>query len=132
MSVSDPIADFLTGIRNALKARKETVTMPSSKIKERIAAILKEESFIKNYAVVEEGKKRFIRLQLKYLKGFKPAVKSLKRISRPSLRRYVEVARIPRVLNGLGVAILSTSQGIMTGEDARKKNIGGEVICKIW
>lgn len=132
MSVSDPIADFLTCVRNALKAKKEEVVIPSSKVKESISQILKDEKFISNFQVLEEGKKKYIKLYLRYLKGNKPALKNIRRVSRPSLRRYVEVDRIPRVLNGLGVVVLSTSKGIMTGTKAREENVGGEVVCKVW
>lgn len=131
MSVSDPIADFLTCVRNALKARKQTVTVPSSKLKTRIAEILKEEGFIKNVKVVEEGSKKYLVLYLKYLKDQRPAIKKMSRLSRPGLRRYSDSTKIPRVLNGLGIVILSTSSGVMTGKEARKAHIGGEVLCTI-
>lgn len=132
MSVSDSIADFITVIRNAIQAKKETVTLPTSRVKTEIVNILKKEKFIKDYKVIEDGNKRSVRVHLKYLKGNRPAINDLKRISRPSLRRYVDVKKIPRVLSGLGVVILSTSKGVITGEEARKQNIGGEVICKVW
>ena len=132
MSISDPIADFIVCVQNASMAKKESVTLPSSKIKARIAEILKEEGFIKNFKVVEEGPKRFIRIYLKYLRGNRPAIRKLRKISTPGLRRYVEAGRIPRVLNGLGIVILSTSKGVVSGKVARQDNIGGEVICKVW
>jgi len=131
MSVTDPIADFLTCIRNACKAKKETIAIPSSNVKESIAKILKDEGFIKNYKVIEEGNKKVIHIYLKYLKGRISAIKKIKRISKPGLRRYTEAAHIPRVLSGLGVVVLSTSQGAITGEEARRGNIGGEIICTI-
>jgi small subunit ribosomal protein S8 len=132
MSLSDPIADFLTSIRNAVKAQKEAVTVPTSKVRNTIAEILKEEKFIENFKIIEEGPKRFLRIHLRYLKGKKSAIKHIRRISLPGLRRYVETKKIPRVLNGLGIVILSTSRGMVTGEKARELNIGGEVVCKVW
>jgi len=131
MSVSDPIADFITCIRNACQSRKETVTLPASKVKIQITEILKQENFINNFKVIDEGNKKFIRIYLKYIKGNRSAIKSFKRVSTPGLRRYVEAKRIPRVLNGLGIVILSTSKGIITGEKARHEKTGGEVLCTV-
>ncbi len=96
------------------------------------AEILKDEGFIKNCTIVDEGTKKYLRLYLKYLKGNKSAIKNLKRISKPGLRRYVDVEKIPRVLNGLGIVVMSTSKGLVTGENAKKENVGGEVICTVW
>ena len=132
MSVSDPIADFLTVIRNGCKARKEVIVVPSSKVKERITEILKEERFINNYKIIEEGSKKFIRIYIRYLRNGNPAIKDMQKVSRPGLRRYVEAKKIPRVLNGMGIMIVSTSQGIMCDEKARKENVGGEMICSVW
>ena len=132
MSISDPIADFITCIRNAAKAKKEAVTLPASKMKVQITEILKDERFITNFKVIEEGNKKFIRIYLRYLKGNRSAIKRIKKVSTPGLRRYVESKRIPRVLNGLGIIILSTSKGIITGEEARKQKTGGEMICTVY
>ena len=132
MSLSDPIGDFLTGIRNAVQAKKETVTLPSSKLKERICEILKDEGFIRNFKVMEDDNKKSVRIHLKYLKNNRPAIRNLQRVSRPSLRRYVASKKIPRVYNGLGVVILSTSRGVVTDTHARKEHIGGEMLCKVW
>ncbi len=131
-ATTDPIADFLTQIRNSMRANKPTVTAPGSKITVRIAEILKNEGFIENFKVMEEGPKKFIRLHLKYFKAKKPAIQSVIRISKPGLRRYVNCEEIPRVLGGLGVAIVSTSKGVMTDRQARAAKVGGELICKVW
>jgi small subunit ribosomal protein S8 len=132
MAVSDPVADFLTIIRNGCKAKKETVTIPSSKLKGEIAEILKQEGFIKNYKIIEDGTKKQLRIYLKYLRNGKSAIKNLQKVSRPGLRRYTKAEKIPRVFNGMGVMIVSTSQGLMSDATARKDNIGGEMICKVW
>src|SRR5215471_8485477 len=126
----DPIADMLTRIRNAQRALLPTVEMPHSRLKESIAQILKREGYVADVAV--EGKAmRTIKLKLKY-QGKKSVIEGLRRISRPGLRHYVGSTDIPRVRGGLGVAVLSTPEGVMTGTQARKKNVGGEVICYIW
>ena len=133
MSVStDPIADFLTQIRNSMKTGKPAVTMPGSKITLKIAEILKHEGFIDSFKEIKEGNKKFIRVHLKYLKPRQSAIQALVRISKPGLRQYVNSQEIPRVLGGLGVAILSTSKGIMTDRDARAQKVGGELLCKVW
>lgn len=132
MSVSDPIADFIAALRNAAKVRKESVVLPSSNMKVEIAGILQEEGFIRNYKIIEEGNKKFIKIYFKYLKNEKPALQMMKRVSRPGLRRYVDSTKIPRVLNGLGIIILSTSKGIITGKKARSMKVGGEMICTVW
>ena len=133
MSVAtDPIADFLTQIRNAAKTGKPTVNTPGSKLTIRLAEILKQEGFIDNFKAVAEGPKKWIRIQLKYVKGKQSAIQSLVRISKPGIRQYVNSEEVPRVLGGLGVAIISTSKGIMTDRQARSKKVGGEVICKVW
>ena len=133
MSISDSVADFLTCVRNGSKARKQTIVVPASKMSASISDIMKSEKFIKDYKVVEEaGNKKKLHIQLRYLKDNKPAIKNIKKVSLPSLRRYVGVDSIPRVLNGLGVVVLSTSKGIITGKEARNQNVGGEIICTIW
>ena len=131
MVVSDPIADMLTRIRNANQLRYKEVEMPSSKIKEEIARILKEEGFIANYKVSENGAEKQIVLTLKYVKKQR-VITGLKRISKPGLRVYAKADEIPSVLNGLGIAIVSTSMGVMTGRDAKKKSLGGEVLAYVW
>lgn len=132
MAITDPIADFLTCIRNAVRMQKESVTVPSSTMKTAIAEILKSRGYIADYTVVEEGIRKFIHMKLKYKHNGKPAIANIVRVSTPGLRRYVEGTKVPKVLNGIGCVIISTSQGIMTDNDARSKNIGGEVICKVW
>jgi len=132
MSVTDPIADMLTRIRNANSIKMDFVDIPSSGIKGEIAKILYEEGYIKNYEVRQEGSSSIIRIYLKYDKKKKGVITELKRISKPSLRVYVEKNEIPKVLGGLGIAILSTSKGVLTGEKAKKNGVGGEVVCYIW
>lgn len=132
MSMSDPIADFLTRIRNARAARLETLEMPHSKLKNEIARILKREGYIRDYSTEGSGGKRVLRIYMKYSGDERPAIEGLKRISRPGLRRYVGADEIPRVLGGMGIAILSTSVGVLTDSEARKKRVGGEVMCHIW
>ena len=132
MNVTDPIADMLTRIRNASLARHRELTLPSSRIKRDIARILVEEGFIESYAASQDGVQELLTIQLKYVEGKTPVVSGLKRISKPGLRVYARKTEIPRVLGGLGTAILSTSHGIMTGQSARKLNLGGEVLCYVW
>ncbi|HHW44546.1 MAG: 30S ribosomal protein S8 [Thermoanaerobacteraceae bacterium] len=132
MVMTDPIADFLTRIRNANTVYHEKVEVPASRMKKAIAAILKEEGLIKDYEVVEDGKQGVIRLYLKYGPEKQRVITGLKRISRPGLRVYARKDSVPRVLGGLGIAILSTSRGIMTDKQARKLGVGGEVICYVW
>ena len=132
MNVTDPIADMLTRIRNASLARHRELTLPSSRIKRDIARILVEEGFIESYATSQDGVQELLTIQLKYVEGKTPVVSGLKRISKPGLRVYARKTEIPRVLGGLGLAILSTSHGIMTGAQARKLNLGGEVLCYVW
>ena len=131
MPVTDPISDFLTRIRNAVKARKKTVNIPSSTIKKNIAELLKNSNFINNFDVVEDDKQNILRIQLKYKNGI-PAIQGLKRISTPGLRIYCGKDNLPRVLNGLGIAVLSTPRGILTDKQAKNESVGGEVICHIW
>jgi small subunit ribosomal protein S8 len=132
MNTSDPIADMLTRIRNASMARHRELTLPSSRMKREIARILVEEGFVDSFATLQEGVQEMLTVQLKYVEGRTPVVSGLKRISKPGLRVYARKTEIPRVLGGLGLAILSTSQGIMTGSQARKLNLGGEVLCYVW
>ena len=132
MNSTDPIADMLTRIRNASLARHRELTLPSSRIKRDIARILVEEGFIESYATSQDGVQELLTIQLKYVEGKTPVVSGLKRISKPGLRVYARKTEIPRVLGGLGTAILSTSHGIMTGQNARKLNLGGEVLCYVW
>ena len=129
--VNDPIADMLTRIRNANKERHEKVVIPHSKIKEGIAQILKDEGFITDYSIVSEGIAKNIIITLKY-KGKTRVITGLKRVSKPGLRQYAKCDEIPKVLNGLGIVIMSTSQGLMTDKEARAKGIGGEVLAYIW
>ncbi len=132
MNSTDPIADMLTRIRNASAARHREVTLPSSRVKREIARILAEEGFVDSYETRPDGVQDLLTLRLKYVEGRTPVVSGLKRISKPGLRVYARKTEIPRVLGGLGLAILSTSRGIMTGSQARKLNLGGEVVCYVW
>ncbi|MCZ8517273.1 30S ribosomal protein S8 [Paenibacillus filicis] len=132
MVMSDPIADMLTRIRNANVVRHETVEIPASKIKKDIAEILKKEGFIRDAEYVEDNKQGIIRLFLKYGPNQERVITGLKRISKPGLRVYAKSQEVPRVLGGLGIAILSTSKGVMTDKDARQSKAGGEVICYVW
>ncbi|MBO8152513.1 MAG: 30S ribosomal protein S8 [Candidatus Neomarinimicrobiota bacterium] len=132
MPVTDPIADFLTRIRNAQMAGRRWVDVPASNLKKRIALILKHERFIRDFIIIEDGKQGIIRLFLKYTKDGQPVIAGLKRISKPGRRIYVPADKVPRVLGGLGIAILSTSKGVITDKVARKENVGGEVLCYIW
>jgi small subunit ribosomal protein S8 len=132
MNTSDPIADMLTRIRNASQARHQELTLPSSKMKREIARILVDEGFIESFATQQDGVQESLTIGLKYVEGRTPVVSGLKRISKPGLRVYARKTEIPRVLGGLGLAILSTSHGVMTGSQARKLNLGGEVLCYVW
>ena len=132
MPVTDPIADMLTRIRNANMAYQEKVDIPASKLKQEMARILKEEGFIKNYKYIEDRKQGIIRVYLKYSPKRERIIRGLKRVSKSSLRTYVSQEKIPRVSGGLGIAIISTSKGIMTGKQCRRARIGGEVLCHIW
>ena len=131
MQMSDVIADMLTRIRNASNAKHETVDIPASGMKKSIADILVKEGYVKGYNIIEDGKQGIIRVTLKY-NGKDKAIKGLRRVSKPGLRIYASCADMPRVMNGLGVAIVSTSKGIMTDKEARKNNIGGEVLAFVW
>jgi len=132
MSMTDPIADFLTRIRNANTVRKDRVEMPSSKLKRSLANILKQEGFIRNYRYLDNKKQGILRVYLKYGDNGECVISGLQRVSRPSVRVYVGRHEIPRVRGGIGVTILSTNQGIMSGKQARKIGIGGEVLCYVW
>ncbi|MCK6530957.1 30S ribosomal protein S8 [Myxococcota bacterium] len=132
MSMTDPIADFLTRIRNATVARQRSVSAPSSKMKVAIADLLKREGFISGYGTVEDDKQGIINVDLRYDDQKQGIILGLKRISRPGRRVYVGRGQTPKVLNGLGVTILSTSRGVMTDRDARRMGVGGEVICQVW
>ena len=131
MPVTDPIADFLTRIRNAIHAKKKYVEIPSSNMKLKMTEILKSNSFIRDFNLIEDTKQNVIRIHLKYLNG-ESSISGLKKISTPGLRSYVNRNNIPRVLNGLGLAILSTSKGLLTDKQAKNESVGGEVICHIW
>ena len=131
MAVTDPIADFLTRIRNASNARKPRVDIPSSNMKRSLAEILKSQSFIKDYSIVKDKKQDILRVELKYVNE-SPAINGLKRISKPGLRVYKNSEDLPKVLNGLGVAIISTPKGLLTDKDARTQSVGGEIVCYIW
>jgi len=130
--MTDPIADMLTRIRNGLLARHKSVEVPASKLKLEIARILKEEGYIEDYEFVQEGPQGKIVLALKYDENRRPAIAGLKRISKPGRRVYAGVKKLPWVMGGLGIAIISTSQGIMTDHEARRRGVGGEILCEIW
>ena len=131
MSLSDPIADMLTRIRNAYKAEGDVVEMPYSRLKGEIARVLKKEGFVSDF-VVEGGVRKALRIYLRYTGEQEPVIRGLRRESKPGLRRYVSADSLPRVLNGLGVAVLSTSAGVMTAKEAGQKNVGGEYLCSVW
>ena len=132
MAMTDPIADFLTRIRNANMVKHESVEVPASKMKRDIAEILKNEGFIRDVEYIDDDKQGIIRVFLKYGKNNERVISGIRRISKPGLRSYVKADAVPKVLNGLGIAILSTSEGVMTDKDARAKKIGGEVIAYVW
>lgn len=132
MSMSDPIADLLTRIRNANRANHEKVDIPFSKMKQEIVRLIKEEGFVKNYKLLEDKRQGTIRVFMKYGPNREHVIKDMKRVSKPGCRVYTSADRIPRVLGGLGVAILSTSKGIMTDRQARRARVGGEVLCYLW
>lgn len=134
MAMSDPIADLLTRLRNGLQVGHPTVDVPASRLKEQVCAVLKQEGFIKDYGITEaeNGKHRQIRVALKYRAGHKPVIQGLRRVSKPSLRVYMRSSELRPVRSGVGVAIVSTSRGVMTGKQARQARVGGEVLCEIW
>lgn len=130
-ALSDPVADFLTRIRNAQKARHPYVDVPASNIKRAITQILVDKGYVADYVNVEDTKQGLIRVYLKYMRGGKPVIQDIKRISKPGLRKYVGADNLPRVMNGLGIAILSTSQGVMSDKECRRAGIGGEVLATV-
>jgi len=132
MSMTDPIADMLARIRNAIRARKDKVEIPSSNLKERIVALLRDEGFIKSYRVASENSRNTLVVQLRYDDHNRSTIEGLRRVSRPGQRTYVGREDIPRIRSGLGVAILSTSKGVMTDREARKQLVGGELLCEVW
>ena len=132
MSMTDPIADLLTHIRNATTVRHDRTDVPASKMKLEVAKILKQEGFIRTFKVIEEGPQGLIRIYLKYAEDGEPVIHGIKRISRPGCRVYVGRTEIPRVLGGLGINILTTPRGVMTGRKAHKEGVGGEVLCQVW
>ena len=132
MQMSDVIADMLTRIRNANNAKHQTVDIPASNMKKEIAEILVEEGYVKSYQVIEDGKQGTIRVTLKYLQGKQKVIRGIRRVSKPGLRIYAGCEDMPSVMNGLGIAIVSTSKGIMTGKKAKSLNVGGEVLAFVW
>ena len=132
MQITDTIADLLTRIRNANSAKHETVDIPASNMKKAIAEILVAEGYVKSYNVVDDGKQGVIRITLKYLPGKQKVIRGIRRVSKPGLRIYASCEDMPSVMNGLGIAIVSTSKGIMTGKKARSLNVGGEVLAFVW
>ena len=132
MQMSDVIADMLTRIRNANNAKHQTVDIPASNMKKAIAEILVEEGYVKSYQIIEDGKQGIIRITLKYLQGKQKVIRGIRRVSKPGLRIYAGCEDMPKVMNGLGIAIVSTSKGIMTDKKARALKVGGEVLCFVW
>ena len=132
MQITDTIADLLTRIRNAASAKHDTVEIPASNMKKAICQILVDEGYIKSFSVTEDGKQGIIKVVLKYGEGKTPVIKGLRRVSKPGLRIYSNVEELPKVMKGLGIAIVSTSKGVMTDRQARKENVGGEVLAFIW
>ena len=132
MQITDPIADLLTRIRNASSAKHETVEVPASKMKKAIVEILFAEGYIKKYEVIDDERQGIIKIWLKYVEGKKAVISGIKRVSKPGLRVYASKEDMPRVLKGLGIAIVSTSKGIMTDKQARRENVGGEVLAFVW
>ena len=132
MSMTDPIADMLTRIRNACNAKHSRVDVPASKLKREIARVLAESRFIDNFAFIEDGKQGILRLYLRYDQNDNSIIRGLERVSKPGLRQYAGKADIPRVLRGLGIAVISTSKGVMTDKEARMNGVGGEILCSVW
>ena len=132
MQITDPVADMLTRIRNANSAKHDTVDVPASNLKKAIAQILLDEGYIKNFQLIEDGTQGVIRISLKYLPGKEQVIKGLRRVSKPGLRVYAGAEELPRVLKGLGIAIVSTSKGVMTDKAARAQHVGGEVLAFVW
>jgi len=132
MRLTDPVADFLTRVRNALRARHQKVDVPASKLKLEIARILKEEGYISNFKPVEEEGRKVLRIYLKYSNANEAAITNVQRVSKPGCRVYVGRTEIPRVLGGMGINILTTPRGVMTGRQARREGVGGEILCEVW
>src|ERR1700751_5975407 len=132
MNLTDPVADFLTRIRNSIRARHQKLDVPHSKLKVEIARILKEEGYISNYKPTDEEGRKVLRVYLKYSPDNTSPISDLKRVSRPGCRVYVGHSEIPRILGGLGINILTTPKGVMTGRQARKEGVGGEILCEVW
>lgn len=132
MQITDSIADLLTRIRNANSAKHDTVEVPASNMKKAICQILEDEGYIKNFTTIEDGKQGMIKITLKYGEGKTPVISGLRRVSKPGLRIYSNVKDMPKVMKGLGIAVISTSKGVMTDRQARKENVGGEVLAFIW
>jgi small subunit ribosomal protein S8 len=132
MQITDTIADLLTRIRNANSAKHDTVEIPASNLKKDICQILVDEGYIKSFTVIEDGKQGIIKITLKYGEGKTPVITGLRRVSKPGLRIYSDVENMPKVMKGLGIAVISTSKGVMTDRQARKENVGGEVLAYIW
>ncbi len=132
MAVTDPISDMLTVIRNGSMVKKETVEFPASKLSGEILRILKDEGYIKNYRLLKDSKQGIFRVYLRYRQDKSPAIKNLRKISKPGLRTYTNKDKVPNVLRGFGIAIISTSKGVMSGKDAKRQKIGGEVLCYVW
>ena len=132
MQITDTIADLLTRIRNASSAKHDSVEIPASNMKKAICQILVDEGYVKNYTVTQDGKQGIIKVTLKYGEGKTPVIQGLRRVSKPGLRIYSNAAELPKVMKGLGIAIISTSRGVMTDREARKQNLGGEVLAFIW
>ncbi|HEB68598.1 MAG TPA: 30S ribosomal protein S8 [Desulfobulbus sp.] len=132
MSMSDPLADMLTRIRNGVKARFESVDMPLSKLKVGVAKVLKEEGYVNDYHIIDQGVQGTLRVDLKYGPNSEQVITGIRRVSKPGLRQYKKSSNIPKVMSGLGVGILSTSQGVVTDRKARELNIGGELLCEVW
>ena len=132
MSLSDPVSDMLTILRNANRAKKEKVDIPASKLKMEIIKMFKNEGYIKNFKIIEEGNRSYIRIYLKYTQAGNGIIHNLKRVSKPGLRVYKRKNELPRIFNGFGTSIISTSRGVLTDKKAREQEVGGEVICYIW
>ena len=132
MSMSDPIADYLTRVRNGLHAQKKYVDIPASNIKRKMSRILLDQGFVKKYIIIDDGTQGIIRIWLKYDESGDPVIHNIKRISTPGRRRYVSVDELPRVKNNLGISIMTTPKGIITAREAKRQNVGGEVLCEVW
>jgi len=132
MTMTDPLADMFTRVRNAAMARHETVRIPNSKVKNAVAQVLREEGFIKAMAEIDEGSRRYLELEITYGNDRQAVLSGIRRVSRPGLRVYVNKQEIPRVFGGLGIAVMSTSEGVMSGREAWRRKIGGEVLCYVW